>query len=83
MSSEKNMVILFTDGSMVAFNFEKQIKDPIHLVKSLDNALNQPFISIEADGMLHLYPRENIKSIQLYPCPAKLPDYTIKGATVC
>lgn len=81
MESEKNMVIHFIDGSMVAFNFDKQVDDPMQIVRTVDNALKQPYISIEADGVLHLYPRESIKSIQLYPCPEKLPDYTIKGAS--
>jgi hypothetical protein len=80
MQNEKSLVIHFTDGSTVSFNFAKQVNDPMQVVKSVDNALNQPYLSIEADGILHLYPRENIKSIQLYPSPAKLPEYTIKGA---
>lgn len=80
MESQKSLVIRFVDGSMVSFNFDKQVQDPMQLVKSIDNTLKQPYMSVEAEGALHLYPRENIKSIQVYPCPEKLPDYTIRGA---
>ena len=80
MRNDKSLVIHFTDGSMVSFNFSKQVDDPMQVVKSINNTLNQPYLSFEADCVLHLYPRENIKSIQVYPCPEKLPEYTIKGA---
>ena len=80
MDNQKSLVIRFVDGSMVSFNFTKQVQDPMQLVKTIDNALKQPYMSIEAEGALHLYPRENIKSIQVYPCRDKLPDYAIRGA---
>ncbi|KZY69934.1 hypothetical protein A3742_27685 [Oleiphilus sp. HI0071] len=80
MDNKKSLVIRFVDGSMVSFDFAKQVLDPMQLVKNIDNALKQPYMSVEAEGALHLYPRENIKSIQVYPSPEKLPDYVIRGA---
>jgi hypothetical protein len=36
---------------------------------------------IEADGALVVIPFENIRYLQAYPAPKKLPSYAIKGAT--
>lgn len=80
MTQTKNLVIHFIDGTKVSFNFPKQINDPTILIAKMNSALSQPYISIEAEGGLHLYPRENIKSIQIYPTPSKVPEYVITGA---
>ena len=37
---------------------------------------------VECDGVLLLFPFENIKYIEAHPAPRDLPGYTIKGATV-
>jgi len=37
---------------------------------------------VETDGALLMFPFSNIKYLQVYPSPAKLPDYVIKGATL-
>jgi len=38
------------------------------------------FVIIEADGALQFYPVANIKSVQVYPLPEKIPDFVIQGA---
>lgn len=81
MTDKKNIVIHFTDGSKVAFDFPYLIEEPTTLMRYMEQALNMPYIVIEADGAILLYPRENIKSIQLFPAPQKLGDFVIKGAT--
>ena len=80
MEAQKNLVIHFIDGSKVSFNFPHQVKDPMMLIRTMEKTLNQPYITIEAEGGVHLYPRDNIKSIQIYPAPEKMPDYVIRGA---
>ena len=80
MEERKNLVIHFIDDSKVSFDFPKQVEDPMMLVKTLEKTLNQPYIIIEAEGAVHFYPRDNIKSIQVYPAPKILPDFVIKGA---
>jgi len=81
MAERRNMVIHFTDGSKVSFDFPQQVKDPNMMIGHIEKVLNSPYITIEAEGVVHLYPRENIKSIQVYPASPKLPDFVIKGAT--
>lgn len=81
MAERKNMVIHFTDGSKVSFDFPQQAKDPSTLAGHLEKVLNMPYVIVESEGAVLFYPRENIKSIQIYPAPAKLPDFVIKGAS--
>lgn len=80
MSERKNMVIHFTDGSKVAFDFPEQVQEPARLMKHMEKVLTMPYVVVEAEGAVLLYPRENIKSIQVYPAPDKLPDFVIAGA---
>jgi len=80
MEERKNMVIHFMDDSKVAFDFPQQEKDPTMLIRKMEKALNQPYVAIESEGAVMLYPRDNIKSIQIYPAPEKMADFVIRGA---
>jgi len=80
MEERKNMVIHFIDDSKVSFDFPQQVKDPMLLIRHMEKALNQPYIAVESEGAVLLYPRDNIKSIQIYPAPEKMSDFVIRGA---
>lgn len=80
MAEMRNMVIHFTDGSKVAYDFPQQFTEQAVLSKHVEKMLNMPYLVIESEGAIMLYPRENIKSIQVYPASDKLPDFVIKGA---
>jgi hypothetical protein len=47
----------------------------------LKEALAARHLVVEADGALLIIPFENIKYIQAYPAPAKLPDNAIRAAS--
>lgn len=79
MTQKRNMVIYFMDGTKIAYDFPKQVED--QLVSSrMAKILENQYLIIEEDGAMFFYPVSNIKSIQLYPVPKKLPDYVIHGA---
>ena len=80
MEERKNMVIHFIDGSKVSFDFPQQVKDPMLLIRHMEKSLSQPYIAIESEGAVLLYPRDNIKSIQIYPAPEKMSEFVIRGA---
>jgi len=80
MAERKNMVIHYNDHSKVAFDFPEQVQEPARLMKHIDKVLTMPYVIVKAEGAMLLYPRENIKAIQVYPAPDKLPDYVISGA---
>ena len=81
MPQERNMAIHFMDGTQVAYDFPKQIEDASAMSSKIEALLEKQFIVIEGDGVIHLYPVNNIKSIQLHPVPQKLPDFVIHGAS--
>jgi hypothetical protein len=77
----KQLTIHFIDGSKVSFDFPTQT-DPHHVSQYVDNLLKNQYLAIEADGSVHLYPLNNIKSIQVTPVPEQLPGNVIKNATI-
>ena len=81
MSEKRGMVIHFTDGSSKTLEFPEQLKDEQIRTQRINDALKARHLVVEADGALVLFPFENIKYVQVYPAPKKLPEITIKGAT--
>jgi hypothetical protein len=81
MAEKRNIVIHFTDGSTKTVEFPKQAPDDQTQAHRLKEALEARNLVIEADGALVVIPFENIKYLQSYPAPNKVPDYTIKGAS--
>jgi len=82
MADERGMVIHFTDGSKLELSFQKQVKHDDSVSVRLEMMLEHPVLMVETDGALLMFPFSNIKYLQVYPSPAKLPDYVIKGATL-
>ena len=79
MTQKRNMVIHFMDGTKIAYDFPKQVEDLL-VASRMAKLLENQYVVVEADGAMFFYPVNNIKSIQLYPIPKKLPDYVIHGA---
>ena len=82
MTSERGMTIYFMDGSKMAVTFPKQVKSEEIVSVRLEQMLDKPALMIEADGALLMLPFSNIKYLQVYPAPSRLPDYVLKDAAV-
>jgi hypothetical protein len=82
MADERGMTIHFTDGSKMRLSFPKQVKSEETVSVRLEKILERNTLLVEADGALLVFPFSNIKYLQVYPCPPKLPDYLIKDASV-
>jgi len=77
-----SMIIHFNDGSKKLFEFPTPVPDSdANLTARLEEALDARHLVLEADGSLVVIPVENIKYLQSFPAPAKLPAYAIKGVT--
>jgi hypothetical protein len=50
-------------------------------VIKLKEALSARHLIVEVDGALLIIPFENIKYVQAYPAPAKLPENAIRAAS--
>jgi len=81
MTEQRRLIIHFVDGSKKLLEFPKQVTDDASMAARLKEALEARHLVIEADGALVVIPFENIRYLQAYPAPKKLPSYAIKGAT--
>ena len=79
MKNERAVTIHFTDGFKTSFDFPKQLADEQAVATRLEKLLKNLYLLIEGDGVLFLFPTNNIKYIQAYPAPSKLPDIAIRG----
>ena len=82
MADERGMIIHFADGTKMDVTFPKQTKFEDSVSVRLEKVLDKPALLVEADGALLVFPFSNIKYLQVYPAPPKLPDYVIKGASL-
>ena len=59
------------------------LQQPVAAQMKLEDVLKKRYVMFETDGTLMLIPFENVKYIQVYPAPEKVPGHTyIKEATV-
>ena len=79
---KRGLTIFFVDGSKLHIDFPVQTDNEYAALLKLKEVLQQRQIIVEIDGAVLVIPFENIKYIQGYPAPLKLPTYSIKGASV-
>ena len=79
---KRSMIIHFIDGSKKVLEFPQQIADSdAAAAAKMKEALESRHLILEAEGALLVIPFENIKYIQSYPVPKKLPSNAIRGAS--
>jgi len=82
MSEKRGIIIHFMDGSKKLLEFPPQIAaGDVAAAAKLKDLLEARNLTIEAEGALIVIPFENIKYLQVYPAPKKLPAGVIRGAS--
>jgi hypothetical protein len=85
MKRDRAMTIHFMDGTHVSFDFPAQEANAYGSALLIEELLRNPYILVEADGAILIYPVANIKSIQLMNLSgeggAVAPKGLIKGAS--
>jgi len=81
MPNKREMTIHYMDGSAMKIDFPVQTPNESAQVIKLKEALAARHLIVEADGALLIVPFENVKYIQAYPAPAKLPENAIRAAS--
>jgi hypothetical protein len=82
MSEKRGLIIHFIDGSKKLLEFPQQIADAdVAAAAKIKEALEARHLVIEAEGALVVIPFENVKYLQVYPAPKKLPSNVIRGAS--
>jgi hypothetical protein len=82
VTERRGITIYFIDGSKVRLDFPKQTLNEIGAALKLKEVLAARHLVAEVDGVLLVFPFENVKYIEAHPAPSKLPEYIIKGATL-
>jgi len=82
MSEKRGLTIHFTDQTKMSFEFDKKVADESTVISRLEKILDKPYLMIEAEGAVLLFPMTSVKYLQTYPGPTHLPDYAIKGARI-
>ena len=82
MKDKRDLTIHFMDGTKMSIDFPKQTDNEFAAGIKLNEALAARHLIVEADGAVLLIPFENIKYIQAYPAPPRLPGYAIKAASI-
>ncbi|WP_455233876.1 hypothetical protein [Thiogranum longum] len=80
MSKNRALTIHFTDTTKLSFIFPQQADENI-MAQKVKQLLDNEQLAIEADESLFVIPMSNVKYLQAYPAPSKLPDNVIQGAT--
>jgi len=79
---KRGMIIYFTDGTKKVLEFPQQVADSdANAAARIKEALEARHLTFEAEGALIVVPLENVKYLQVYPAPKKLPSGVIKGAS--
>ena len=82
MTERRGLTIYFIDGSKMNLDYPKQsVSDSAGAIKLKEIMAARQLIA-EVDGVLVLFPFDNIKYIEAHPAPSKLPEFVIKGATI-
>ena len=82
MKARRGLTIHFIDGTKMSLNFPPQAENEYAAVLKLKELLKTRQLLVEVDGALLVIPFENIKYIQAYPAPPKLPETAITAASV-
>jgi hypothetical protein len=82
MTERRGLTVFFTDGTKMQLDYPKQAPNDIATLLKVKEILASRQLLVECDGVLLLFPFENIKYIEAHPAPRDLPGYTIKAATV-
>ena len=81
MANKREMTIHYMDGSQMKVEFPVQAPNESAQVIKLKEALSARHLIVESDGALLIIPFENVKYIQAYPAPKKLPEHAIRAAS--
>ncbi len=78
MSDPENyeLIVTYTDGSRQSFKFPRQV-DKIKVSHFVERLLQAPTLSLQMNDSLLVIPAANIRSAEIRPMPAILPDIVL------
>jgi len=82
MQATKGVTIYFNDGTKLVIEYPQQEANDYDMVTKLNEVLQNKHFLVESNGAMLFIPVDNIKYLQVYPAPAKMPAHTILGASI-
>jgi hypothetical protein len=79
MEDTRWMTIHFNDGTEMRFDFIIQDIDLVSLGEAMEKAVESNKLVLEVEGVMYLFPYQNIKYVRVSPCPELLPEIAVKG----
>jgi len=82
MEEVRGVTIYFNDGTKLVIQHPKQAKNEYDMVTKMKELLENKHFLVEVNGSMLFIPVDNIKYLQVYPAPEKLPSYAVLGADI-
>jgi hypothetical protein len=79
-NNSRMMVIRFVDGTEKVLEHDRLPQDDANLASRIREALNAQHLILEVDNKMVVYPFHNIKEIEVFPVPERLPGLAIRKA---
>ena len=72
------LILTYTDGTREQFRFPAQA-DQFQVSGLIEKLLGSAVLSLQLDNRLLIIPSANIRSVELFPVPDKLPDVILQN----
>ena len=72
-----NLIVTYTDGTHDHFKFPSQA-DSFGMANLVEKLLSSTALTLQVGDRLLIIPTANIRSVEIFPCPGKLPDIVIQ-----
>jgi len=72
-----DLIVTYTDGTHDHFRFPTQA-DSLKMATLVEKLLSSAVLALQVEDRLLLIPTTNIRSVEVFPCPSKLPDIVVQ-----
>ena len=72
-SQTNDLIVTYTDGTHDHFKFPSQA-DSFNMAHLVEKLLSSAALALQVGDRLLMIPKANIRSLEVSPCPSKLPD---------
>ena len=70
---KNDLIVSYTDGTHDHFKFPTQA-DSFSMANLIEKLLSTAALALQVGDRLLIIPTAHIRSVEIFPCPAKLPD---------
>jgi hypothetical protein len=68
-----DLIVSYTDGTHDHFKFPSQA-DSFNMANLVEKLLSSAALALQVGDRFLIIPTANIRSVEIFPCPGKLPD---------